>query len=136
VWSFNYSGANLSAGSHTFTATATDAAGHTSPASAGFPITITNNAGPAAPSIALHLGTLLGTAVPGGTVRVFQDGALVATLPTDGSGAWSYKPTVTTDHTYHFTATATNAAGITGPASAELLTTLDALDVVLPTLAF
>src|SRR5262249_56503836 len=68
------------------------------------------------------------------TVKVFQDGTLVSTLPTNATGAWSYKPTVTDGFAHYFTATATNAAGKTSPASAEVIVTVDTL--VNPTLGF
>ncbi|MBO4121110.1 BapA prefix-like domain-containing protein [Cupriavidus gilardii] len=124
------------------TVTATDAAGNTSA-----PATETvDAAAPTAPSIdtvvddadpvsaPLTSGdstndttpTIAGTAEANSTVQIFNGTTLLGTVIADGSGNWTFTPTTPlTDGSYALTATATDAAGNTGPASAAFDFTLD-----------
>jgi hypothetical protein len=107
VWSFDFTATTLAAGTHDFTATQTDVAGNTSPASGVFQVTIdrTAPATPGAPNLvdASDTGvsntdnitndttpTFDGVVEPNATVDVFIDGVLVATTVANiGSGAWT-----------------------------------------------
>ena len=142
-WSFTPASA-ISDGAHSFTATATDAAGNTGPPSSALSVTIDTTA-PSVPSTpdldaASDTGSsdsddvtsdatpaLSGTAEADATVEVFsdQDGSL-GTTTADGNGDWSFTPaSALSEATHDITATATDDAGNTGPASATLTLTLD-----------
>jgi hypothetical protein len=124
----------LTQGSHTITATVTDAAGNASPA-ATVSITI-DSIPPAAPVITspannsiLRAGnlTLSGTAEPGSTVKLYRSGyAPHFGSPTaDGSGNWTHTTGAWVQGPFSYSATATDAAGNTGPASTAVAITLD-----------
>src|SRR5215470_5385125 len=98
---WTYSASQLSAGSHSFTATATDAAGNTGATSAAF----VTNASLSAPTIASYSTdsgvagdgitndntlTLTGTAAANSTVKLFDGATLLGQATANGSGAWSY----------------------------------------------
>jgi hypothetical protein len=142
-WSLDYTGTTLSAGDHTFTATATDTAGNTSSTSSGLTVTV-DTTPPAAPSvtgISSDTGTsasdeitsdttlvLAGTAEAGSTVTVSRTGVgSIGSTTANGGGSWSLEYTGTTlsagDHT--FTATATDTAGNTSSTSSGLTVTVD-----------
>ena len=91
-------------GTHSFTATATDAAGNTSAASAAVSVTV-DAAAPSSPAIAAFSSdsgtvgdgittdntlTLTGTAEANSTVKVYDGATLLGTVTANGSGAWSY----------------------------------------------
>jgi hypothetical protein len=134
----------LPTGTHTYTATATDAAGNVSPeATVAFTI---DTSAPAAPVITAPAGgstttdstpTFSGTAEPGSTVVVEDaDGNQVCTTTTGLGGNWTCTPTTPQpdgDDTY--TATATDAAGNTSPEAAVAFTidTFTTLDIAAPT---
>ncbi|MEX3021782.1 BapA/Bap/LapF family large adhesin [Kluyvera sp. STS39-E] len=108
-WSFTPS-APLPSGLHHFTTTVTDAAGNASPASPTFDLTISPIAGPISGLVvndnvnpiigALTNGaatnddtpTFSGKATANSTLRVYDNGVLVATIPVDASGNWTYTP--------------------------------------------
>ncbi|WP_395814992.1 adventurous gliding motility protein AgmC [Archangium minus] len=113
-------------GSHEVKATATDAAGNTSPESAqnSFIVDTAVPAVPAvtAPSEGAHVKTptpvITGTAEPGSTVTVIIDGVAAGTVTADAAGNWSYTPTTDlTEGPHTVTATAKDAAGNTSPES-------------------
>ena len=94
----------LANGSHSLTATATDAAGNTGAASAALNVTV-DTAAPGAPAIASfstdtgtvgdgitsdNTLTLTGTAEANSTVKVYDGPTLLGTVTANGSGAWSY----------------------------------------------
>ena len=131
AWSF--ATGTLSNGSHSFTATDT-VSGTTSAASAALTVTIDTTA-PVAPSIASfstdsgtvgdHITndntlTLTGTAEANSTVKVYDGATLLGSAVTNSSGAWTYTTAALSDGAHNLTATATDAAGNTGAASAAL----------------
>ncbi|MGM8946368.1 BapA/Bap/LapF family large adhesin [Enterobacter asburiae] len=145
----------IAEGPHTLTAVATDAAGNTSPVSNTWTLTI-DSVAPAAPVItqvlddvperlgALTSGdstndttpTLNGTAEPGSTVTIRQDGVDVATIVIDSSGTWTYTPTTQlVNGTYTFTAVTTDGAGNTSQPSSGFTLTVDTTPPAAATIA-
>ena len=136
---WTYTTAALSNATHSLTATASDAAGNTGVASAALAVTIDTTA-PVAPSITsfapdtgtvgdgsttANVLTLTGTAEANATVKVFDGATLLGSAVANGSGAWSYTTATLSSATHGFTATATDAAGNTGMASAALAVTVN-----------
>lgn len=119
----------LSEGQHTVEATATDAAGNTSVASDGNTFTVDVTA-PAAPVITSPLAgastsptpVITGTAEPGSTVTVYDGATVIGTALADGTtGEWTLTPgTPLAAGPHTLTATATDVAGNTSPASAQV----------------
>ena len=147
AWS--YTTAALANGSHSLTATATDAAGNTGAASSAMSVTI-DTVAPAAPTIASfstdsgtvgdgitndNTLTLSGTAEANATVKVFDGATLLGSAVANGSGAWSYTTAALANGSHSLTATATDAAGNTGVASAALSVTIDTVAPAAPTIA-
>lgn len=136
AWTFTPEGA-LGAGTHNFTATATDSAGNTSVPSGSFVLTV-DLTPPVAPIItgaADDIGTikgpiangqvtddtrptLSGTGEIGATINVYDNNVLIGTTTVGSGGTWSFTPTQDlTTGSHNLTATATDPAGNTGPAS-------------------
>ena len=119
---WTYTTVALADGTHSLTATATDAAGNTGAASAALSVTIDTTA-PNAPVIVsdtivnTNKVMLTGTAEANSKVTVFDGGALLGTATADGSGAWSYTTNPLSDGPHAFTATASDVAGNTSPVS-------------------
>ena len=147
AWS--YTTAALANGAHSLTATATDAAGNTGAASAALSVTIDTTA-PVAPSIASfstdsgtvgdgitndNTLTLTGTAEANSTVKVYDGATLLGSATANGSGAWTYTTAALANGAHSLTATATDAAGNTGVASAALSVTVDTTAPVAPSIA-
>ena len=147
VWS--YTTAVLANGPHSLTATATDAAGNTSAASATLNVTI-DTAPPSSPAIASFSNdsgtvgdgitadntlTLAGTAEVNSTVKVYDGATLLGMVIANGSGAWSYTTASLANGSHSLTATATDAAGNTGAASAVLNVTIDTAPPSSPAIA-
>lgn len=153
-WSFTPATA-LTAGLHTFTVTATDAAGNVSAASGGFAITVDATA-PNAPVITSivddvaggvfngslannqatndRLPTLNGTAEANSTVNIYDNGALYTTVTANASGIWTYTPTVNLPEGSHsFTVTATDQAGNISVLSPPAAIVVDITPPALPT---
>jgi hypothetical protein len=151
VWTFTPA-APLTAGGHSFTATASDAAGNSSAPSSAFAIGI-DLAAPAAPAITAAtddvgiiqggianggitndaLPALTGTAEAGATVSVFDNGALIGTTTASGSGTWAFIPAAPLAPGSHsLTAAATDAAGNVGAPSAAYVITIDTTLPVAP----
>ncbi|CDL00463.1 conserved protein of unknown function [Magnetospirillum gryphiswaldense MSR-1 v2] len=146
-WSITAS--TLSAGAHTLTAKATDAAGNQGVASTGLSVTIDTTA-PAAPSaltISSDTGssatdgitsdttlTIGGSAEANASVEVFKDGVSIGTTTANGAGAWSfdYTGTTLTEGSYAFTAIATDVAGNVGTASTAKAVTVDTTAPAVP----
>ena len=127
AWS--YTTAALTNGAHSLTATASDAAANTGAASAALSVTI-DTVAPSAPthrptdthcSIRMKV-TLTGTAEANSTVKVFDGTTLLGSATANGSGAWSYTTSPLSNGAHSFTATATDAAGNTSPASQVTIT--------------
>jgi autotransporter-associated beta strand protein len=123
AWTFDYTAVTLAAGSYTFTAAATGN-GFTGVASAPF-VVVVDTAAPAAPVISSAGGTPLaftGTAEPNSIVAITREGVgAVGSATTDGTGHWSYTSAIELGaESVSFTATATDVAGNTGPASDAL----------------
>jgi hypothetical protein len=126
-WNNCTSGTALSAGSHTVTATAMDAANNTSPP-ATQSLTIDTSA-PAAPAISSPAATndttptFAGMAEPGSTVTVGDGATTLCTDTASASGAWSCgaaAPLVPGNH--NISVTATDAANNTSSAATQTLT--------------
>ena len=118
----------LDEGTNTFAATATDAAGNTSPLSEAVIITLDIDA----PTVAITttaqtvkevLFTIRGTAEAGSVVDVGEDGISIGTETATG-GTWTIIVTLD-EGTNTFAATATDAAGNTSPLSEAVIITLD-----------
>ncbi|WP_053066700.1 Ig-like domain repeat protein [Archangium gephyra] len=131
----------LAQGAHTATATATDAAGHTSSASAprGFTVDTVAPAAPVLTAPAALVATarpvISGTAEANGSVTVKVDGTTLGTVTADASGNWSLTPTSSLSQGAHTaTATTTDRAGnISGPSTARTFT-VDTLAPAAPVL--
>jgi len=141
AWTLTYNGSALAPGSHSFTATATDLAGNTGPASA--PSTVdTSVATPAITAITDDTGSSMtdgitsdntlvirGMATPGQaiTVKILGDASPGSTAA-DGAGQWSFDHTATAlaDGAYVFAASASNGAG-SSPSSPGFLVRVDTL---------
>jgi len=124
----------LTDGSYSLTATATDAAGNTSPASTAFDFTV-DTAAPATPVIVQANGnTIAGTADANSTIAIDTngDGTADATVTADGAGNWTYTPTTPLADGATVSVTATDPAG---NASAPATATIDAVPPGLPTIA-
>ncbi|RUO03798.1 BapA prefix-like domain-containing protein [Enterobacter bugandensis] len=153
AWSFTPS-TPLAAGTHTWTATVTDAAGNISPASPGFTLVVDSTA-PTAPVISQAIDDvgsitgpitsgqttddtvprLVGTSEPFATVNIYEGTTLVGTGTADGSGSWSILLNTTlTEGAHSFTAQATDAAGNTSASSASFSLTIDTAPPALPVL--
>ncbi|AKF03542.1 Ig-like domain-containing protein [Sandaracinus amylolyticus] len=112
----------LAEGPHEVVATTTDAAGHAATdenqftVDTGAPtVTITSPAHGA--RVPTDAPTITGTADPGATVEVFVDGALVATVTADASGAWSTTAGPLADGSHEVRAVARDDAGNTATAT-------------------
>jgi hypothetical protein len=133
TWSFTQPAA-LATGSHTVKVTATDVAGNVSVFSNinTFTVDLTP---PAAPVVQTPTNgsrtndttpTYSGTAEPGSTVSISVDGTVVGTALADASGSWSFTPTTPlAEGSHSVNATATDAAGNTGPQSNTNTFTVD-----------
>ena len=119
---WTYTTAALANGAHSLTATATDPAGNISVASAAMAVTV-DTVAPNAPVILSEaiVNTnemmLTGTAESNSTVNVFEGTTLLGTVVADNTGAWSYTTNPLSAGAHVFTATATDAASNTSPAS-------------------
>ncbi|MEB3886512.1 Ig-like domain-containing protein, partial [Lyngbya sp. CCY1209] len=118
-WTFTPTAA-LTEGTFSLTAQATDAAGNISETSAALSLTVDTTAPdttpPDAPVITSDGITndttpdITGTAEPGSTVTIYQDGTELGTTTADDSGNWSFTPTAAlTEGTFSLTAQATDA---------------------------
>ncbi|MBX3566405.1 MAG: putative Ig domain-containing protein, partial [Sphingomonas sp.] len=131
AWSFTT--APLADGAYAVTATASDAVGNVSPASATRTFTVDTTA-PAAPVVtapangstnADNRPTITGTAEAGATVTVVIDGATAGTTTATG-GTWSFTAATLADGTHTVRAIAADAVGNASAASATISFTVDA----------
>ncbi|EPG1803939.1 BapA/Bap/LapF family large adhesin [Citrobacter freundii] len=151
-WSFTPT-TPLANGSHTFTVTATDAAGNTSGATAGFSVVVDTTA-PTQPSISSIVDdvgpntgvignnqptndarpTLNGTTEANARVDIYDNGTFVTSVTADGSGSWNYTPpTALGQGTHSFTITATDTAGNTSGLSSASAIVVDTVAPGIPT---
>ncbi len=144
AWSFT--SAALFDGSHSLSVTATDAAGNVSAASSDPVVTIDTDA-PVAPAITAfsndsgvagdHITndntlSLTGTAEAGATMKIYDGATLLGSAVATSTGAWSFTTGTLADGAHNLTATATDVAGNTGPASSTLAVTVDTSAPVAP----
>ncbi|SUX80093.1 large repetitive protein [Citrobacter youngae] len=143
----------LATGSHTFTVTATDAAGNTSGATAGFTVVVDTTA-PAQPSISSIIDdvgpntgaigsnqptndsrpTLNGSTEANARVDIYDNGSFVISVTADSTGNWSYTPsTALAQGAHSFTITATDAAGNTSGLSSAAAIVVDTIAPGVPT---
>ena len=134
AWSFTTG--PLSSGTHTFTATATDAAGNTSAASQPIDPAIDQAAPPSIVAFSPDSGTvgdgitnantltLTGAAVASSTVNIYDGTTLLGTAASNGRGAWSFTTATLVNGSHSFTATDT-VSGATSAASAALAVIVD-----------
>ncbi|HEU5098696.1 MAG TPA: Ig-like domain-containing protein, partial [Roseiflexaceae bacterium] len=133
----------LSDGNHTIRATATDAAGNTSPVSPHRAFMIDTSA-PSAPVVSSPAAgsaasdatpTFSGTAEPGSTVTVVEGTTTLCTATADGAGMWSCAPiTPLSAGDHSITVIVTDPAGNTGPASDPRTVTIDTSTAIAPTI--
>ncbi|EPX60078.1 Large repetitive protein [Cystobacter fuscus DSM 2262] len=132
AWSFTT--AELTDGTYTVKATATDAANNTSPESSTRTFRVDATA-PAAPVITApadgalvntRISIIMGTAELGTWVTVYLNGSSVGTAPVDSVGNWSFRTAQLADGTYAVTAHATDAGGNDSPVAPAHHFTVDA----------
>ena len=125
----------LADGAHTFDVQATDPAGNmdASPASYGWTVDTT---APAAPVLSEPLDgsfntsgivTVVGTAMPGSSVEVFDGASSKGLTAADGAGSWTRTLSGVADGSHTYTAKATDAAGNTSTASSARTVTVDTI---------
>jgi uncharacterized protein (TIGR01370 family) len=129
-WTITASG--LADGTHSVVAKATDSAGNSSSASASIVLTLDTIAPTVTAALTNDTGTpadgitrdpaISGTGEANATVTLTVDGAEPITTITDGSGTWTFTPSVA-DGTHTVVASQTDAAGNTG--STTVAFTLD-----------
>jgi Ca2+-binding RTX toxin-like protein len=144
---FSYTLGQLSDGSHSLTATATDAAGNVGTASGALAFKVDSLA-PVAPTklsdSAISNGfvgassntstqVLTGTAEAGSTVTFFDGTTKLGTTTANSSGAFSFTLGQLSDGSHSLTATATDAAGNVGAASSSLAFKVDTVAPIAPT---
>ncbi|WP_156952374.1 Ig-like domain-containing protein [Bradyrhizobium sp. WSM1743] len=121
--SWDYITKVLTDAKHTLTATATNASGQTSVASAAVAVTVDAKA-PAAPTIAsdtvnsANQVVASGTAEANSTIKVYDGTNQVGTATTNASGTWTVTTAALAVGTHALTATATDVAGNASAASA------------------
>ncbi|WP_347291034.1 BapA/Bap/LapF family large adhesin [Kluyvera georgiana] len=144
IWSLT-PGKALDDGSHSLTLKVADAAGNTSPATAPFILNVdTDTPQPGAlPLVNDDVGsvrgdlvsgalsddnmpTLRGTVEPGTWVNVYDGSKLLATVPADNTGAWSYTPAALSDGEHRFSTTVSDAAGNVSVSSPVFILNIDA----------
>lgn len=133
-------------GAHPMTVTATDAAGNISVHSATW-IELIDTVKPIPPTIVssydnvnLYLTNIpsgvltndptpliTGTAEANALINLFDNGVAAGTVMADGSGNWSYTPTLVNQGAHSMTATATDAAGNVSPPSLIWTVNLDTI---------
>ncbi|WP_162604974.1 Ig-like domain-containing protein [Geomonas terrae] len=127
-WTFT--APSLGNGTHTFTASSTDAAGNSASTADGYTVHIDTTAPTPAIQAAVDdadttvarvtdngtikdaTPTLVGTSEPGSTVTIYEGTTIIGTATADSNGNWTVTPTAAlSDGTHTFTAIAADAAG-------------------------
>ncbi|MFS0840360.1 OmpL47-type beta-barrel domain-containing protein [Paenibacillus sp. 1P03SA] len=133
--------AQLADGTHTVTASASDAAGNTSPAGGAVSFTLDTAAPPVPVILTPADGSLVkdvrtvfsGMAEPFSTLYLFVDGAPKPSVKADGSGRWSYtSPTALQDGKHSLRAYASDGAGNSSASTKALAWTIDATPPAAP----
>jgi VCBS repeat-containing protein len=152
IWVFTPP-STLANGSHTFTITATNGAGVVSSPTAGFTVVVDTVAPgqPVITSVVDDIGpitgpvgnnqptddtrpTLNGTAEANATINIFDNGVLLGTTTANGSGVWTFTPTLPLLQGNHsFTVTATDAAGNVSVTSVPAGIVVDTVPPLAPT---
>ncbi|RYZ54966.1 MAG: hypothetical protein EOP07_15045 [Proteobacteria bacterium] len=129
-WSMTLATA-LTDGSHSITATATDAAGNDSTASVARTFII-DTSPPTAPVVTalatptnVNTPTVSGTSEPSMTIKVYSGATLLATTTANGSGVWSVATSNLADGSYNITATATDPGPRVSPTSNSVPVLID-----------
>ncbi len=115
AWSIT--SATLSEGAHSLRTRATDVAGNASILTEAILVRIDTVAGPAPAITSVTSTTVGGTATATSTVTLFDGATKIGTATATGQGDWSIK-TALAGGNHTITATETDVAGNTGPASA------------------
>ncbi|EDN4181923.1 BapA prefix-like domain-containing protein [Salmonella enterica subsp. salamae] len=146
---------NLSEGLNVLTATATDAAGNSSPTSGVFSVTLDTlpPAQPDAPlisdNVALVIGnignngatndttpTFSGTGEIGSTIILYNNGSEIGRTTVGDNGSWNFTPAALTPGTYIITVTETDVAGNISPPSASVTFAVDTTAPANPVITF
>ncbi|RJT31505.1 hypothetical protein D6C13_24915 [Rahnella woolbedingensis] len=152
-WTYDVSQA-LADGKHTFTVTATDAAGNTSDHSPSYIVDVetADITPPDAPVIENYhddvgdykgdfkSGTTTDDATPelkghaeaNSIVKVYEGSTLLGSTTAHDDGSWSFTPSARTDGSHTFTATATDAAGNVSAHSGNFVVNVDVPDTTPP----
>ncbi|MCK1623305.1 family 16 glycosylhydrolase [Bradyrhizobium sp. 160] len=121
---------NLKHGSHTFTATATDAAGNTSALSQPIDPPIGSHTGSDTSTVEVtnvrqhwdHTATIKGTADPNSPIKLLDGTISVGSATTDADGKWSFHTSDLSDKTHAFTAEQVDTTGhVVGTGSGEAI---------------
>jgi large repetitive protein len=143
-WSYT-PGSDLAEGTHSFTATATNAAGTVSAATAayGIVIDVTEPVNPSIDTVEDDVGSIQGVVASGGksddptptltgrgevgtTINVYDGGSLLGSTTVDANGTWTFTPgTGLTEGTHSFTAVSVDTAGNASGTSGTYTVTLD-----------
>ncbi|EEN3312768.1 BapA prefix-like domain-containing protein [Salmonella enterica] len=146
---------NLSEGLNILTATATDAAGNSSPTSGVFSVTLDTQppAQPDAPLISDNVApvignignngatndttpTFSGTGEIGSTIILYNNDSEIGRTTVGDNGSWNFTPAALTPETYTITVTETDIAGNISPPSASVTFTLDTTAPANPVITF
>ncbi|EKR3273019.1 BapA prefix-like domain-containing protein [Salmonella enterica subsp. enterica serovar Typhi] len=146
---------NLSEELNILTATATDAAGNSSPTSGVFSVTLDTQppAQPDAPLISDNVApvignignngatndttpTFSGTGEIGSTIILYNNGSEIGRTTVGDNGSWNFTPAALTPETYTITVTETDIAGNISPPSASVTFTLDTTAPANPVITF
>lgn len=124
--------ADLSAGSHSLSLTATSTDGLVSPRSSTFSVVVAADTTPPSTGVlpdrtgTASNPTFSGTTEPGATVRVYDNGVLIGTTVADNNGNWSITLNLAPGShqiTFTYTDTKGNASAPFGPAAPIVVTT-------------
>lgn len=146
---------NLSEGLNVLTATATDAAGNSSPTSGVFSVTLDTlpPAQPDAPLISDNVAPIIGnignngatndttptfsgTGEIGSTIILYNNGSEIGRTTVGDNGSWNFTPAALTPGTYIITVTETDVAGNISPPSASVTFAVDTTAPANPVITF